>query len=92
LLIGDFNLRPDEVELQPLLASFRDAWASGVQNGAANGSGATHSSSRIDFIFHRGNGVGIASIEAIETGSWFGASASDHRPLVATVQVPRVLK
>jgi endonuclease/exonuclease/phosphatase family metal-dependent hydrolase len=92
LLIGDFNLRPDEMELQPLLTSFRDAWSSGVQNGAANGTGATHSNGRIDFIFHRGNGVGVASIEAIETGSWFGASASDHRPLVATVQVPRVLK
>jgi endonuclease/exonuclease/phosphatase family metal-dependent hydrolase len=92
LLIGDFNLNPDDVELQPLLMSFRDAWRSGVQMGVVSGSEATHGTSRIDFIFHRGSGVVVTGIQTIETASWFGTSASDHRPVVATVQLTHVLK
>ena len=92
LLIGDFNLSPDDVELQPLLTPFRDAWRSGVQRGATTGAEATHGSSRIDFIFHRGEGLAVTSIQTIETASWFGAAASDHRPLMATVQIAHVLK
>ncbi len=92
LLLGDFNLRPEEPELQPLLAMFQDAWKTGLAAGHASGNAATHGASRIDFIFHRGNGVTVTGIEAIETASWFGAAASDHRPLVATVQIPRMLK
>jgi endonuclease/exonuclease/phosphatase family metal-dependent hydrolase len=92
LLIGDFNLNPDEVELQPLLTPFRDAWSSGGQGGMTSGTGATHGTSRIDFIFHKGDGLTVTGIQALETASWFGAAASDHKPLVATIQLPRVLK
>jgi endonuclease/exonuclease/phosphatase family metal-dependent hydrolase len=92
LLIGDFNLNPDEVELQPLLGFFHDAWSSGVQTSVTSGNGATHGNSRIDFIFHKGSGLTVTRIESVETASWFGASASDHRPVVATIQLSRVLK
>jgi endonuclease/exonuclease/phosphatase family metal-dependent hydrolase len=92
LLIGDFNLRPDEMELQPLLTPFRDAWTSGMQAGATAGSDSTHGSSRIDFIFHKGEGLSVKSIQTIDTASWLGTAASDHRPLVATVHIPHVLK
>jgi endonuclease/exonuclease/phosphatase family metal-dependent hydrolase len=92
LLIGDFNLRPDEMELQPLLTPFRDAWTSAMQAGATGGTDSTHGSSRIDFIFHKGEGLSVRSIQTIDTASWLGTSASDHRPLVATLQIPHVLK
>jgi endonuclease/exonuclease/phosphatase family metal-dependent hydrolase len=92
LLIGDFNLNPEEMELRPLLTPFRDAWSSGAQIGATSGADSTHGSSRIDFIFHKGEGLSVRSIQTIETASWLGTSASDHRPVVATVQLPHVLK
>jgi endonuclease/exonuclease/phosphatase family metal-dependent hydrolase len=91
LLLGDFNLKPDEVELQPVLTMFRDAWISAIDAGTAAGGAATHGESRIDFIFHRGR-VAVSKVETVETRSFLGAAASDHRPVVATVQLPHVLK
>ena len=92
LLIGDFNLNPDEVELQPLLTPFRDAWAVSTQSGVGRGAGNSHGGGRIDFIFYKGDGMSVTSMEAVETASWFGAAASDHRPVVATIQLPHVVK
>lgn len=92
LLIGDFNLGPEEAELQPLLTPFRDTWTSGRQSGAASGSGDTHGSSRIDFIFYKGSGLSVTSVQAVETASLLRAAASDHRPVVATIQLSPVLK
>jgi endonuclease/exonuclease/phosphatase family metal-dependent hydrolase len=91
LLIGDFNLKPDELELRPLFTVFRDAWKTAGDAAVTAGAAATHGESRIDFIFHRG-GVAIAKVETVETSSFLGAAASDHRPLVATIRVSRVLK
>jgi endonuclease/exonuclease/phosphatase family metal-dependent hydrolase len=92
LLMGDFNLSPEEGELQPLLTPFRDAWAAALQNGGSKGAGNTHGGGRIDFIFYKGDGIAVTGMEAVETAGWFGAAASDHRPTVATVRLPRVLK
>jgi endonuclease/exonuclease/phosphatase family metal-dependent hydrolase len=92
LLMGDFNLNPEEGELQPLLTPFRDAWAAALQSDGSKGAGNTHGGGRIDFIFYKGDGITVTGMEAVETAGWFGAAASDHRPTVATVQLPRVLK
>jgi endonuclease/exonuclease/phosphatase family metal-dependent hydrolase len=91
VLLGDFNLKPDEPELQPLLTMFRDAWKSAAEANATTGVAATHGESRIDYIFHRGAAVVIAS-ETVETASFLGTAASDHRPLTAIVRLPHVLK
>ncbi len=92
IVLGDFNLKPDEVELQPMLTLFRDAWKTGSEAGVTAGTAATHGASRIDFIFHKGDGLAVMKVETIETASWLGKAASDHRPLVATVRLPHVLK
>ena len=92
VVLGDFNLEPDELELQPLRAVFSDAWKSGTRTGVTSGTAATHGASRIDFIFHKGEGLAVTKVETIETSTWLGATASDHRPIVATVRVPRVVK
>jgi endonuclease/exonuclease/phosphatase family metal-dependent hydrolase len=92
LLMGDFNLRPDEAELQPLLGVFRDTWIAGGQGGVASGTGDTHGSSRIDFIFFKGDGLSVKGAQAVETASFLRAAASDHRPVVATIQLMPVLK
>jgi len=92
IVLGDFNLKPDEPELQPLLALFTDAWSAGAGAGTASGKPATHKENRIDFVFFKGDGITVSKVETVETAGWFGASASDHRPLVAQLRLPRVLK
>jgi endonuclease/exonuclease/phosphatase (EEP) superfamily protein YafD len=34
--------------------------------------------------FYQGDGLQLSRIETVETASWLGAGASDHKPLVAT--------
>jgi endonuclease/exonuclease/phosphatase family metal-dependent hydrolase len=92
LVLGDFNLKPDEVELQPLFAAFHDVWKTAADAGLASGSGATHGSSRIDYIFHKGDGLAVTNVDVVDTASWLGTAASDHRPVVATIRLPHVLK
>jgi endonuclease/exonuclease/phosphatase family metal-dependent hydrolase len=91
IVVGDFNLKPDEPELQPMLTIFRDAWAEAKRAGSASGADGTHGDARIDFLFTKGD-VGLVRAETIETSSWFGAAASDHRPLVATLRLAQVVK
>ena len=73
ILVGDFNARPEDDEMKPVFASYRDA-----------GGEATHGDHRIDFILYRGAGLVLQMIEAVESASWFGTAASDHKPLVAS--------
>jgi endonuclease/exonuclease/phosphatase (EEP) superfamily protein YafD len=58
----------------------------------ANGDEATHGERRIDFVFYKGDAVELTSVQTIDTSSWFGGAASDHRPLVATFQPTRMIK
>ena len=73
ILIGDFNAKPDEDAMAPVLTRFRDA-----------GGAPTHGSARIDYVLYRGPGLALEKVEAVDTASWIGPSASDHKPLVAT--------
>ncbi len=73
ILIGDFNATPDDEVMKPVLALFRD-----------EGREPTHGNSRIDYVLYRGAGLTLQKVETVETASWFGAAASDHRPVVAT--------
>jgi endonuclease/exonuclease/phosphatase family metal-dependent hydrolase len=84
LLVGDFNLKPVATELEPVLGLFRDAWQVGAQAGVARGGEATHGQNRIDYIFYRAEDLELVAVETVDTGGWFGTSASDHKPLLAT--------
>jgi endonuclease/exonuclease/phosphatase family metal-dependent hydrolase len=90
LLVGDFNATPDDEELQPLLTMFRDAWRDAAGARSASGGEATHGTRQIDFVFYRGDGLRVLKVETLDTRSWFGKPASDHRPVVATLS--RMLK
>ena len=84
IVLGDFNLRPEEPALQPMLTMFRDAWLAGREAGTTSGQEGTHGDKRIDFLFYKGPGLSLTKIETVETATWFGKAASDHRPVVAT--------
>jgi endonuclease/exonuclease/phosphatase family metal-dependent hydrolase len=92
IVLGDFNLKPEEPELQPIVTVFRDAWQIGAERRVASGTSGTHGDKRIDFVFFTGDALELAAVETVDTASWFGAPASDHRPLVATFRPAHVVK
>jgi len=85
ILVGDFNAGPDAGEMQPVLAAYRDAWVEAQRIGRAIGSGASHGTSRIDYIFYMpASNLTLDSAEVIDTRTLIGVNASDHNPFVAT--------
>ena len=92
IVLGDFNLKPDEPELQPMFTLFHDVWTAAKQAGTASGPDGTHKNTRLDFLFVKGDDVQIERAETVETSSWFGAAASDHRPLVGTFRISRLVR
>jgi endonuclease/exonuclease/phosphatase family metal-dependent hydrolase len=96
IVLGDFNLRPEDPELQPMLAMFRDAWQAGAQRRIVSGRPGTafgpNGEKRIDYVFFAGDALELRAVETVETASWFGKAASDHRPVVATFRLAHVVK
>jgi endonuclease/exonuclease/phosphatase family metal-dependent hydrolase len=87
IIMGDFNAKPEDAEMAPVLETYRDAWQVGADMKVAKGDAATHGQSRIDFMFFKPDGLELSSVETVETSSWFGAAASDHKPLVARFRI-----
>ena len=88
IVMGDFNAGPQAPELQPFLASFRDAWADALTAGRAIGAGLTQRTTRVDYIFYiDGGSMALDSAEFVDTAALIGAIASDHQPLAATFTV-----
>ncbi len=87
LLLGDFNAGPSAPELQPLWQSVDDVWAEAPFR---SGSGLTYPAAvptkRIDYVTASSN---VVPVEAAVPGDDLARAASDHRPVVATVQIPR---
>jgi endonuclease/exonuclease/phosphatase family metal-dependent hydrolase len=81
LVLGDFNITPDEPEYEILADAFTDAWRVADRT---RGSGATadlpNPTSRIDYAFLKGEWT---VHEAATVGD---AAASDHRAFVADVE------
>jgi endonuclease/exonuclease/phosphatase family metal-dependent hydrolase len=92
IVLGDFNLNPDEAELQPMLTVFKDAWLTALDARAATGTAGTHGEKRIDYIFFKGNALEVVGVQTMGTSSWFGAEASDHRPLIGVFRTASVVK
>jgi len=92
IVLGDFNLKPEEPELQPMLTAFRDVWPAAKHDGTASGVDGTHGDKRIDFIFVKGDKLVPVKAQTLDTAGWFGKAASDHRPLVAQFRLGRDVK
>lgn len=80
LLLGDFNARPDAVELAPLFSALQDTWA--VRDGEP---GLTYPANipdrKIDYILASPD-IRTVSAEIIQS------RASDHRPIAADLEMP----
>ena len=91
ILIGDLNAQPDSVELGPVMAHYRDAWAEAAQHGRAAGviTGSTRPGrrvSRIDYVlYHPSLDLALESAEILDVSNLDGrGEVSDHFPVSAT--------
>jgi endonuclease/exonuclease/phosphatase family metal-dependent hydrolase len=90
LLLGDFNTEPAAPELAPLWQDLRDVWA---QAPVRFGTGLTYPAvvptKRIDYVTASPNIAIVAAATPADDGHPQAGFASDHRPMVATVRLPR---
>jgi endonuclease/exonuclease/phosphatase family metal-dependent hydrolase len=89
ILMGDLNAWPGTMELTPILARYRDAWAEaserGVNAGVPSGSTRPGYESRIDFVLYAPESpLTLESVEVVDTSTPTSVEVSDHRPVTAT--------
>jgi endonuclease/exonuclease/phosphatase family metal-dependent hydrolase len=92
ILLGDFNARPGDAELNPLLARLQDAWSKSAGAAAGNPSGLTSPAlpsepprNRIDYIFVS---LDIEVLRAYVPADARTRLASDHLPVVSELRLP----
>ena len=90
IVMGDFNTWPGTSDYNLLAQPYEDAWVAGQNAGTASswdGSGATHGSSRFDYVFYsRVSTLSLLSVTVPDTrvnGVW----PSDHAPVIAVFRV-----
>ncbi|MCP2251996.1 Metal-dependent hydrolase, endonuclease/exonuclease/phosphatase family [Prauserella aidingensis] len=85
LLIGDFNAEPADPELAPLWTNLNDAFAE-----AGSGEGLTFPAAEpVKRIDYTAVSEDVDVLDAYVPDTDLSATASDHRPAVAEVAVPR---
>ena len=80
VLFGDLNAQPQAPELQPLFARLRDAWPAAAGGGFTIPADAP--ARRIDFVLIS-SGITVRDVRVPAT------AASDHRPVVVDLAIPR---
>lgn len=80
ILLGDLNATPESAELGPLFQALRDAWDSGEGEGFTFPAEAPVR--RIDYVLV-GGGIEAVRARVLDT------MASDHRPVLAELTLPR---
>jgi endonuclease/exonuclease/phosphatase family metal-dependent hydrolase len=90
IVMGDFNTSPGTSDYNLMATPYQDAWAAAKSAGTAssyNGTGATHGTSRFDYVFYsRVSSLVLKSVNVPDTrvnGVW----PSDHDPVVATFTI-----
>jgi endonuclease/exonuclease/phosphatase family metal-dependent hydrolase len=89
IVMGDFNTNPGSSDYTLMAGAFYDAWMQAKQSGTAsayNGTGATHGSSRFDYVWNKGSVFALKSVTVPDTSS-SGVYPSDHDPVVAVFEV-----
>jgi endonuclease/exonuclease/phosphatase family metal-dependent hydrolase len=90
IMLGDFNTWPGTSDYNIIAQPYQDAWVAAQNSGTAwsyNGTGATHGSSRFDYVFYsRNSGLSLKSVSVIDP-TVSGVEASDHAPVVAVFSI-----
>jgi endonuclease/exonuclease/phosphatase family metal-dependent hydrolase len=90
IAMGDFNTNPATSDYNIIAKVTNDAWAVAKSAGTAtsyNGTGATHNTSRFDYVFYsKTANLALTSVKVPDTRSGT-VRASDHDPVVAVFTV-----
>ena len=90
IMMGDFNTNPGTSDYNIIATPYQDAWAAAKSAGTAtsyNGTGATHGTSRFDYVFYsRVSTLALKSVNVPDTRV-NGVYPSDHDPVVAVFSV-----
>jgi endonuclease/exonuclease/phosphatase family metal-dependent hydrolase len=90
IVMGDFNTWPNTSDYWIVASPYQDSWMTAQSLGTAtsyNGTGATHGTSRLDYVFHeRTSGLTLRSVRVPDTRV-SGVTSSDHDPVVAVYSV-----
>jgi endonuclease/exonuclease/phosphatase family metal-dependent hydrolase len=90
IMMGDFNTWPGTSDCNIIANPYQDAWAAAQSAGTAtsyNGTGATHGSSRLDYVFYsRVAALSLKSVKVPDTRV-NGVRPSDHDPVIAVFSV-----
>jgi endonuclease/exonuclease/phosphatase family metal-dependent hydrolase len=90
IMMGDFNTWPDTSDYSIIATLYQDAWAAAQSARTAtayDGSGATHGTSRFDYVFY--SKVAALSLTSVKVpdARVNGVQPSDHDPVVAVFSV-----
>ena len=89
IILGDYNAWPTTTEIANMTVDYTDTWTAAQAMGTATGTGITHGSHRIDYIFlsKKASFVKLASMETFNTSDANGVKPSDHEPVLAVFNV-----
>ena len=90
IVMGDFNMWPGTSDYNLMATPYQDAWAKAKSLGTAsayNGTGATHGSSRFDYVFYSRVSSLVLKSAWVPDTRVNGVYPSDHDPVVAVFNV-----
>jgi endonuclease/exonuclease/phosphatase family metal-dependent hydrolase len=86
IMMGDFNTGPVTTDYSIIASVLQDAWAAALSAGTGtsyNGTGATHGSSRFDYVFYsKASVLSLKSVDVPDTRVG-GVFPSDHDPVIS---------
>jgi len=89
IVCGDWNAWPNTTEISTMKASYVESWSAAQALGTAIGTGITHGSHQIDYIF-RSKGASnlvLKSVQVYNTADANGVMPSDHQPVLAVFDI-----
>ena len=90
IMLGDFNTWPNTSDYNIMAQPYQDAWVAALNAGTAssyNGTGATHGSSRFDYVYYsRVSTLSLVSVNVPDTRVG-GVTPADHDPVIAIFRV-----
>jgi endonuclease/exonuclease/phosphatase family metal-dependent hydrolase len=89
VILGDYNASPGTTEIGLMKVDYVDTWTAAQAMSTAKGTGTTHGSSRIDYVFlsKKASFLKLASVETFNTSDANGVKPSDHEPVLAVFNV-----
>jgi len=90
IMMGDFNTEPATSDYAIIATQIQDAWVTAQSAGTAtsyNGTGATHGTSRFDYVFYSNVAALLLKSVNVPETRVNGVHPADHDPVVAVFEI-----